>query len=835
MTKCIRMIGEERMIAMYKYYLGAFGNRSYIRAQYEILEDGSIKEIGDNRWEEFPNGGTVSIAFSNYLDYDKEVESIQNRLVKFRLDRTRDFHPTFDMYNDNSNKYQIRMENNCIIELEREEIIEILPLECSIDEFLNDKSKRKIRANHKPNQLIILKNGMDCYGPFECISTYEEPYYNITAFINDETVNKYKYSDLEKFVYNATFSIRRSDQMEFIYNLTKLDGIEPEEQIEYFDNEELADFLRRILEKSEYIENIAEVREEFLNIVDSFSDEERMKLSEKKIKRICELLQMDVDLSDCKVKIAEEYFRNSEYSEIDMDNYLKNHEELFEERIRSDLQYEEKKKVIQEKLLTLEKQKEELEEQVEKGERKLSNQINEIKKLEEQAIVTKQQELEKLEADYQNELQQLNEAIVSAKNEKAELMTAIDVYRKDVSNLKIEHANLSSDINAKIAQWAAENRNSEIIRLLVTEMEIPESDECTKEIKKLDNISEDKDIDQVVSIVAKKMSEASRNIVKDDIYNYLISIVQNYITVFAGEPGTGKTSMCKLLAKALGLYDTRFVKISVERGWTSSKDLIGYYNPLTKEVEKAQPDFSECMMQLDKENKQGVVVAPYFVLLDEANLSPIEYYWSNFNYFCDDPNNQKVEYANGETLKFGRELKFLATINYDQTTSDLSPRFLDRSWVISMGPVTTDSIIGSLSDETTVKNNDEIISLENLERIFGWENYKDKKINQITKSRIELIVGKMKEGGHIISARSIKAVTHYYLVAEEYMSSKEIALDYAISQKFLPMINGNGKNYCEFLNSLLTICKENQLTKSAGVIMKILDRSQHNYYSFFSV
>ena len=130
------------------------------------------------------------------------------------------------------------------------------------------------------------------------------------------------------------------------------------------------------------------------------------------------------------------------------------------------------------------------------------------------------------------------------------------------------------------------------------------------------------------------------------------------------------------LAKSLGLYDDRFAEILVERGWTSSKDLIGYYNPLTKEIEETQPDFSNCMKQLTRENAENVVKAPYFVLLDEANLSPIEYYWSHFNFFADDPSKQKITYSDGTEYSFGTELRFLATINYDQTTADLSPRFL---------------------------------------------------------------------------------------------------------------------------------------------------------------
>ena len=241
------------------------------------------------------------------------------------------------------------------------------------------------------------------------------------------------------------------------------------------------------------------------------------------------------------------------------------------------------------------------------------------------------------------------------------------------------------------------------------------------------------------------------------------------------------------------------------------------------------------MKKLNEENANDIVEAPYFVLLDEANLSPIEFYWSNFNYYCDDPTHQVVSYSNGEKYEFGSELKFLATINYDQTTADLSPRFLDRAWVISMNPVSVDAIVTGLADDSIVKNNSEVISLKVLNDIFDWHNVKDKKMNQITKNRLDRIIDKMKEGRHTISARSIHLISHYYLVAEMFMSSKEVALDYAISQKILPCINGNGKQYKEFLNGLMTICKENQLNRSASIVSKILEKSEHEFYSFFSL
>ena len=132
---------------MYQYYLGAFGNKSFIRPQYEIVEDGGLREIGDDRWTEFPNGGTVSL--SNL--YERDTDDIRNRLLRFRIDFKSNFHPNFDQYNNNSNKYQISL--NDIDDFDRDEIIEIIEIDYPIDEFFNDNAKRVIESTKPPAML----------------------------------------------------------------------------------------------------------------------------------------------------------------------------------------------------------------------------------------------------------------------------------------------------------------------------------------------------------------------------------------------------------------------------------------------------------------------------------------------------------------------------------------------------------------------------------------------------------------------------------------------------------------------------------------------------------
>ena len=156
-------------------------------------------------------------------------------------------------------------------------------------------------------------------------------------------------------------------------------------------------------------------------------------------------------------------------------------------------------------------------------------------------------------------------------------------YKNEV---KKEYDAIVNNIDTKIIEWAEQNRTAEITKFLMYRLETPDVDENKITPSGIPNISDELNVEQVIHRLRTTMESAGRQISKDDALNLLISVTQNYITVFAGEPGTGKTSLCKLFAKALGLYTDRFAQILVERGWTSSKDLVGYYNPLTKEIEE---------------------------------------------------------------------------------------------------------------------------------------------------------------------------------------------------------------------------------------------------------
>lgn len=353
-------------------------------------------------------------------------------------------------------------------------------------------------------------------------------------------------------------------------------------------------------------------------------------------------------------------------------------------------------------------------------------------------------------------------------------------------------------------------------------------------------------IQRVLDVIKNK---AHRDVSYNDIANYLICLNQGFITTLAGEPGTGKTSLCILLAKALGLARSdssrRFVEIAVERGWTSHKDFIGYYNPLTNNMEKSNVEaFNafECMSEeCGSKNApyDEMEVAPYIVLLDEANLSPIEHYWAIFLKNCDLSSSSQREISIGGNRVFHlpQHLRFLATVNFDHTTEELSPRYLDRSWVIYLEPDTSDQIY---DDDELVLNVENMIPYGSLTHAFGPKD--NDTISEAVAAKWEIIKDIFAHKGAMpITPRNLKMVHNYCKVACRCMDLKGkesslAPLDYALCQKILPSINGSGENYQALIDALAKECTEQSMPISAKHLMRMQRNAKNNmgFYQFFA-
>lgn len=325
---------------------------------------------------------------------------------------------------------------------------------------------------------------------------------------------------------------------------------------------------------------------------------------------------------------------------------------------------------------------------------------------------------------------------------------------------------------------------------------------------------------------------------EETILNIAISLTQNFLTVFYGEPGCGKTSICNLFAEALGLNKIagavndaragRYVPISVEKGWTSKRDFVGYYNPLSKTFDKSNRRIYDALRLLHAENKNSSL--PFVVLLDEANLSPMEYYWSDFMNLCDElDENSSVNLGAEYIFTVPETLRFVATINNDHTTEELSPRLIDRACIITL----PDFDAKNLPTSAKIPAADvEIISWQSLRAAFNPPNLDTK---NFPANAYGVLVDKMKAAGFSVSPRVHKAVQKYYVVAEKFLG-KVSAFDYAVAQKILPKIQGSDENFKAWLLDLQKTCTGYKLVRSEKILQKIIERGDKNmgYYRFFA-
>ncbi len=274
------------------------------------------------------------------------------------------------------------------------------------------------------------------------------------------------------------------------------------------------------------------------------------------------------------------------------------------------------------------------------------------------------------------------------------------------------------------------------------------------------------------------------------ILNLFILLTQNFLTVLSGPPGAGKTSMSVILGDVLGLTERsgrvegtgqtegteqaermkraeRFLPVSVERGWTSKRDFLGYWNPLSKTFESPDPRRSDALALLDAEARAEFDDLAFVMLLDEANLSPMEYYWGDFMRICDDRSRMNRIALGGDALyDVPDTLRFLATINSDFTTENLSPRLLDRASVVTLPETKID--FSSLADrgasyETDDEHAEEAsrppVSWRAMRAAFGPRAHFEGEAEAA--ALLEAVVAAFRATGGATSVRTCRAMRDY--------------------------------------------------------------------------
>ena len=175
----------------------------------------------------------------------------------------------------------------------------------------------------------------------------------------------------------------------------------------------------------------------------------------------------------------------------------------------------------------------------------------------------------------------------------------------------------------------------------------------------------------------------------EDIATFIAGLGTTRLSILQGMSGTGKTSLPKIFSEALF---SKCEIIEVESSWRDKNELLGYYNEFSKVYTPKK--FTQALYRA-KLNPEVLT----FIVLDEMNLSRIEYYFSDFlSLMENEPDKreikllnvalhrveegEKIEYAgltDGHTIKVPENVWFIGTANRDESTFEISDKVYDRA------------------------------------------------------------------------------------------------------------------------------------------------------------
>lgn len=490
----------------------------------------------------------------------------------------------------------------------------------------------------------------------------------------------------------------------------------------------------------------------------------------------------------------------------------------------------------------------------------------EAEKAAQKEIALKEQKLQQLESevnDLENkadelkkskvgiELEDMKQELISMREEKkivydvSELKTHKKILNDDIELLKADKSKadlLLQETQATIGQ-SQQKHTSNLIGLKMGLDAISGNLKSTVDIKTqipssivFEKIDEEDDRARlgIVKILTNNLNKRGRIVNQDDVAILLTCIIQNLIITLAGKPGCGKSSTVSEIAHVLGIKKAnKYAHIQVQRGWSSDRDLLGFYNKLSHSYDPDRFGLYKLINGLQKtplENQFSIA------LLDEANLSPIEHYWSGFMGACDDRESFSVPgVKQGESLILPEGLRFIATVNYDRTTEPLSSRFLDRSPVIYLEN-SIDSLLSQeyIGDDCDDDDNISNFSLNELELVFR------KDMSAKFKADEKRIIEEILEEHRFLDIRhrKIKAICNFTETLRNVLSEDKSemlkAFDYAILVYVLPLISGQGRDYSKAIKGFSEYLSSQGLIRSSERVRSIILNSQFDAYSYFS-
>jgi 5-methylcytosine-specific restriction protein B len=329
-----------------------------------------------------------------------------------------------------------------------------------------------------------------------------------------------------------------------------------------------------------------------------------------------------------------------------------------------------------------------------------------------------------------------------------------------------------------------------------------------------------------LTIVSRDFSNAGMQMHDNIIVRFVGALITKPFVILTGLSGSGKTKLAVAFAKWIAEHESQICVVPVGADWTNREPLLGYPNAL-ETGKYILPENGALSLMLEAARKENAA-KPYFLILDEMNLSHVERYFADFLSAMESSERIALHPETSDwrddvpsKVSLPSNLFIVGTVNIDETTYMFSPKVLDRANVIEFR-VTAEEMASYLTANKLLNIESLAAAGANMAASFiSLASDRSLKTNNAAINATLLkFFDELKKAGAEFGYRSASEILRFAAVIDKIEPTWGIdqILDAAIMQKLLPKVHGSRKKLVPVLEILGGLCLQdgNSITDVFG-------------------